>query len=114
MKNIKIVIALILVLVLSGIILNRDVIFQEGNPIKVLIAIGKLHIFDEKIVQISEKPKKYIISSKDGFQPFIDLMEGQGWEYSEQMGAGLIFEKNGIKHSSVSRMYTKYYRVIVE
>ncbi len=114
MGNNKIVIGLILVLILVGIILNKDVIFQEGNPVKMVIAIGKLHISDEKIVLISERPKKYIVRNKDGFQPFIEMMEDQGWEYSDQMGAGLIFEKKGIKHTATSRMYTRYYRVIKE
>lgn len=109
-----IVIAVILVIVLAGIIFEKDVIFQEGNPARMFVAISKLHFSGEKIVQISSIPDKYIVRNNDGYQPFIELKEKQGWKYVEQIGAGLIFEKNGIKHTCVSRMFTKYYRVIRE
>jgi hypothetical protein len=44
--------------------------------------------------------------------PFIEFMDNKGWKYVEQMGAGLLFEKEGDNHTSVSRMFTRYYRVI--
>jgi hypothetical protein len=52
--------------------------------------------------------------NKDGFKPFIELKEKEGWKYVDQLGAGLVFEKNGIKHVFVGRMFTRFYRVVKE
>lgn len=112
-KNL-IIISLIFLFLAFGVIIEKDVIFQEGNPIIMMIAISKLHITGETITKISTEPRKYLIRNKDGFEPFIELKEKEGWRFVEQLGAGLVFEKEGISHIYIGRMFTRFYRVVKE
>lgn len=107
----KALLALIILLILFG-FLERQVIFQEGNPIPVVVGIFKLSVKGQTLAQISEEPEKYLIKNKDGYGAYIEYMEAKGWKYVEQMGAGLVFEKDKERHISVSRMLTRYYIVI--
>jgi len=108
----KVLAAIIIIVILTGII-ERDVVFQEGNPVPLAFGILKLNITDQSIVKISASPDKYIIRSRDGDAPYIKFMEENGWKFVDQLGAGLVFEKNGEKHISVSRMFTRFYKVIM-
>jgi len=108
---IKVLLVIILFAVFVGVI-ERDVIFQEGNPLPVITGILRITLIEGQIAQISDEPEKYIVKKKDGYEPFIRLMKKNGWTYIEQMGAGLVFEKDGEKHISVSRMLTRFYIVI--
>ena len=113
-KKKVIIITLIFLLIAVGIVIEKDVIFQEGNPAKIMVAISRLVISGESISKISTEPDKYIMRNRDGFKPFIELKEKEGWKFVDQMGSGLVLEKNGIKHTFVGRMFTRFYRVVKE
>ena len=107
-------IILIIILIAFGVIIEKDVIFQEGNPVKMIVGISKLHINGEPIIKISSQPDKYIVRNKDGFKLFIEMKEKEGWKFVDQLGSGLVLEKNGIRDTFIDRMFTRFYRVIKE
>ena len=113
-KRKTIIVILLIILISFGVIIEKYVIFQEGNPAKMIVAISKLHITGEPIRKISSQPDKYIVRNKDGFKPFIEMKEKEGWKFVDQLGSGLVLEKNGIKHTCIGRMFTRFYRVIKE
>ncbi|MFZ7101453.1 MAG: hypothetical protein ACOWWO_02200 [Peptococcaceae bacterium] len=115
MKNkINLIIFLLILLLVLGMINAKEVILQEGNPLKMAIAITKLVICREAIAKISTEPDKYIMRNKDGFEPFLKQKAKAGWTFVEQSGAGLVLAKNGVKHIFVGRMFTRYFRIVVE
>ncbi|MHB1419384.1 MAG: hypothetical protein ACYCX4_07290 [Bacillota bacterium] len=110
-KTLKRTIGYVLIVILLLFWAESKVIFQEGNPIPLVLAISKLHLTGSSLERISNR-EMYIVRSKDGNEPYIDYMEKQGWKFVEQLGAGLVFEKHGTKIVSTSRMYSRFYMVI--
>ncbi len=51
---------------------------------------------------------KYFARTKDSF---ITEMANQGFTFTEQMGAGYLFEKDDVKYFSESRMYSSHFMV---
>lgn len=93
-------------------LIYRNVIFQEGNPIPIIKGIVKLNLTNNDVVKVSDKSERYIEKSKSGHQPFIKLMMNDGYTFNEQIGSGLIFEKGGSMVIATIKMYTRYYEVI--
>lgn len=56
----KKVILIVMILFVILAVFISPLLFQEGNPIPILIGIAKLHITDEKLVKISDNPERYI------------------------------------------------------
>jgi hypothetical protein len=76
-----------------------SVVFQERNPIPLIISAMKLHFSDSEFELLSktEKRSRYL-SESSGNSSYIVVkkyMKLKGWKFQEQMGAGLIFTKNG-------------------
>lgn len=107
----KPIIMLVSVILILGLIKISPVIFQEGNPVPILKGIVKLSTSDDKIIQISENPQRYLTKTSTGDTGLIDLMNKEGWEFVEQMGAGYIFSKAGDRLVIVSVQYTGKYRI---
>jgi len=88
---------------------------QEGNPIPYLISISQYELSNngyEKVLEttneiryISEYKKKY------PFGMAIEFMKNKGWEFKDQMGSGLIFEKNNKDITIGTRKYSKHYYI---
>lgn len=113
MRNrINTIIVSVLIVILLGIWVERKIIFQEGNPVPIMLAILNLHLTGSNLEKIAADPPKYISRSTDGNKPYIAFMEQNGWKFVEQLGAGLVFAKNGEKLVSTSRMYSRWYMVI--
>lgn len=88
------------------------VIFQEGNPMPLISSIIKLEFTDAKYVRYSSAPEKYISYTKDEegtYKVVKDFMIEKGWTFKEQMGAGLVFEKNEEIMVIETRQYTRNY-----
>jgi len=85
---------------------------QEGNPMPFLMAAMRLSGNESQVVPISGSSVRYLVPAKSGLNPFIDLMASQGWQYQEQMGAGIIFYRDGIGMTALSRMYSRFFMVI--
>ncbi|MDP1420083.1 hypothetical protein Q8G35_17200 [Peribacillus simplex] len=104
-----IMLALMFVLVF----LKRDVIFQEGNPIPLAVAITKLTFQDVEMVRVWQNPDQYIVK-QGNYEPFIKYMEDDDWKYIGENGDGLLFvNKKGSVTSAIGvRSFTKYYTLI--
>ncbi|HZK52947.1 MAG TPA: hypothetical protein VFC84_01895 [Desulfosporosinus sp.] len=89
------ILILLSVFILLGLIIVSSVLFQEGNPIPILKGIVELSSSDDKIIQISETPQRYLSKTNVGNAPLIELMDKEGWKFVEQLGAGYIFSKDG-------------------
>jgi hypothetical protein len=98
----KIAIMLVIVSVIGfGLVISSfgSVIFQERNPIPLIISAMKLHFSDSEFELLSktEKRSRYL-SESSGNSSYIVVkkyMKLKGWKFQEQMGEGLIFTKNG-------------------
>ena len=100
-------------LVLVLIFLKREVIFQEGNPIPLAVAITKLTFQDVEMVRVWQNPDQYIVK-QGNYEPIIKYMEDNSWEYIGENGDGLLFvnEKGNITIVIGVRSFTKYYTLI--
>jgi hypothetical protein len=77
-------------------------------------SIIKLEFTDAEFVQYSHAPDQYISefqSGSDRYKVVIDFMKEKGWAFEEQMGSGLIFEKDGERMVVETRQYTRNYFV---
>lgn len=89
------------------------VLFQEGNPIPLLVSILKLKTTDSNYVQFlnSEKQSMYLATNQ-GKNPLFEVkefMKSKGWKFEEQMGSGLIFLKDENEAIVLTRQYSKYF-----
>lgn len=85
---------------------------QEGNPMPFIAAAVRLHDNNNQVEQVSGNSVRYLVHAKSGLDPFIDFMATQGWQYQEQMGAGILFYRDGIGMTALSRMYSRFFMVI--
>ncbi|MGE7768866.1 hypothetical protein [Peribacillus sp. NPDC096540] len=92
MSKIFRVFIIILALISVLVFFKRDVIFQEGNPIPLAIAITKLTFQDVEMVRVWQNPDQYIVK-QGNYEPFIKYMEMEddGWRYIGENGDGLLF-----------------------
>ncbi|WP_251550538.1 hypothetical protein [Neobacillus muris] len=74
-------------------------LFQERNPIPMLISAAKLQFSNSDYVLVAktDKRRKYLSENtkNQGYKIVKEYMNTRGWDYKEQMGSGLIFTKNG-------------------
>jgi hypothetical protein len=105
------ILLLLSVTLILGFIIVSPVLFQEGNPIPILKGIVELSSADNKIIQISETPERYISKTNVGNTPLIELINKEGWEFVEQLGAALIFSKDKDRLIITSVQYTGTYIV---
>lgn len=110
------IIPLVIVFVMgSGFVMSTfgSAIFQEGNPLPILVSAIKLKFSESEYVRFSktEKRSRYISESKgkEGYIVVEDFMKSKGWFFQEQMGSGLIFTKNGEDAVVEVRQYSRHY-----
>ncbi len=122
MMRFKILVILLIVVILL-ITVNRQTLFQEGNPIPVLIGVLKVNLSDENPVEISSADSTKYIVKKDNLDSkyglisqslddYIDIMHKEDWIFKEQMGSGLVFTRDNQKQTVVTRLFTRYYIII--
>lgn len=107
----KAIFIILSVIVIFGLIKISPVLFQEGNPIPIFAGVMKLSSSEDKIVQISDTPPKYISKTRTGKSPLIGLVEKEGWKFDEQLGAGFIFSKADNRLVVTSVQYTGNYTI---
>lgn len=114
MKRFLLIVLLLFVLI-AGFIIVRfgSALSQEGNPIPILISIYKLEFSNSGYEQFSETEKRNrYISENTGesrFDVVKEFMKKKGWDFREQMGAGLVFDKSGQTIVVETRQYSKHY-----
>jgi len=110
-KALTIILISIFVIVLLFSKLNL-LYLQEGNPLPIVSAAIKLVWNNSDIEPITASPEVYLVRTTDGIDPIISLMENRGWQYKEQLGAGIVFVHNGELLTLSSRMYSGRYMII--
>lgn len=113
MKKILLVIILVFVLLIGFIGLRFGAaLTQEGNPIPIITSIIKLEILNSDYQLFSDTPSgnRYVSETESSCHDVVkNFMKEKGWDFREQMGAWLVFEKNGKITTIETRQYSKYY-----
>ncbi|MCJ7841387.1 hypothetical protein MUB24_10855 [Lederbergia sp. NSJ-179] len=97
---------------------KKDVIFQEGNPIPLAVAISKIVFQDKEIAEVKGKEEVngiygYIVKRGE-MEPYIKMMEKEGWHFVErnENSNALVFEKENTTQSVAYQYYTRWYTII--
>lgn len=64
-----------------------------------------------RLIQIHLAKKRYVSETGDQYDSVREFMKENGWNYKEQMGSGLVFEKNYEITIIETRQYSKYYYI---
>ncbi|WP_110112205.1 hypothetical protein [Bacillus sp. CGMCC 1.16541] len=86
-------------------------VFQEGNPVPVVIGLIQL-ANGNGVAQIDKKPEKYIVAAND-YMTFIEHKEKNGWAFHQQIGETFIFKKDDQERVFSSHMFTENYTVMM-
>jgi len=78
---------------------------QDENHKAILLHLPVV-IITHKAVKIDDKT--FFAANKESF---IERMKRDGFVFTEQMGAGYFFNKDGISYVSESRMYSSHFMV---
>lgn len=114
MKKFLLVILLVLIVFIGFIgIIFGSAFFQEENTTEIIASIIKLEFSNDNYVQVTDtsQGKRYVSKNKNSSQEDLikEFMERNEWKYKEQMGAGFIFEKDGVTVVVGTRLFTKNY-----
>ncbi|MCR2820407.1 hypothetical protein [Lederbergia panacisoli] len=109
------IITILIVSILSIFVFQKkDVIFQEGNPIPLAVAMSKIMFQDKEIAKV-----KGTVDEVDGIygylvkrgkmEPFIKMMEEDGWLFleSRELSNALVFEKGNVTQSVSYQYFTR-------
>ena len=114
MKKFKITTLVLLILMTSLIIFRfGSALYQERNPLPILISIMRLELFNNDFEQFDEsKTRHRYVSANLGnsqYNVIKDFMNEKGWNFKEQIGSGLAFENNGEILVVETRQFSKHY-----
>ncbi|MED4205548.1 hypothetical protein [Neobacillus mesonae] len=114
----KIIMAFIIVIIVgNGLIVTGfgSTVFQEGNPVPLLVSAVKLHFSDMEYVQFAKTEKRVrflsLNTTTNRYEVVKKWMGTKGWDFKEQMGSGLIFTKDGEDAVVEVKQYSKHYFV---
>lgn len=108
----KILLALLLLfIVLLGLLFFRfgTALTQEGNPLPILSSIFVLDFSDSEYEEFAQSR---FVSENTGemrYDVVKNLMNKNGWEFTEQMGSGLMFERDAETIVVETRQFTQHY-----
>lgn len=98
------------IIFVSLFLFNKDVIFQEGNPISILNGIVRLNDTNT-FIKIKDNPTTYLTKTNNKDNLFNYIEKQYDVEFKEQMGSGYIFEGSGKDVTISSRQYTRFYQI---
>lgn len=109
-KVVKKLIIISLVIIALVFVYNKEVIFQEGNPIPIWKSIFKLEVNDDSFYPVSNS-NMLVTKSSQKSKPIINLMSDMNYRFVEQFGSVLIFknDEQNRKVSISSKQYTRHY-----
>ncbi|AZU64962.1 hypothetical protein CHR53_13435 [Neobacillus mesonae] len=114
----KIIMAFIIVIIVgNGLIVTGfgSTVFQERNPVPLLVSAVKLHLSDMEYVQFAKTEKRVrflsLNTTTNRYEVVKKWMGTKGWDFKEQMGSGLIFTKDGEDAVVEVKQYSKHYFV---
>lgn len=117
MKRFGIILVSLLIVVAVFFFVNK--LYYPPLLMDKLSAIEKLKNTDEKIVEVSTEDDSiwYITKSENKGMSLADdnikqMIGSKGWQFKEQDGAGLFFEKDGEKLVVITEMWTTKYVLV--
>lgn len=107
-------IILFLVIVSALLVMGKDTIFKEGNPLQYvrplfLLAIGRDYAETERINAKGEQETVFLTKKSDNEALFSYIEEKYQVTYKEQLGGGYIFEGASEDRILTGRTYLKYF-----
>jgi len=87
----------------------KDVIYQEGDPLPVIKGIVQLN--SKSYAKISDNPLKFITKTNDKSELFSYIEKENNVKFTDQMGAGYIFNGPDKNVILISKHYTRFYQV---
>ncbi|MGM0845490.1 MAG: hypothetical protein ACQEUT_10970 [Bacillota bacterium] len=114
MKKFLIAVLLIFFLFIGLIALRfGSALTQEGNPVPYLVAIGQYELANNGYEGVLRTPNRirYISKFEDKYPLGMarEYMETLDWEFKEQIGSGLMFEKGGKTITIETRQFSEHY-----
>jgi len=113
LKKVLIVLLLLILLFIGFILRFGSALTQEGNPLPYIIAIIKYELSNNgyEVVLETTNETRYIskFEKKYPLGMVKEFMKTRGWEFKEQMGSGLVFEKDKETITIETRQYSKHY-----
>jgi hypothetical protein len=114
LKKVLVVVILFLVLLFGFLVLRfGSALTQEGNTISILTSIMKLELSNNKYEKISDTKNKltYVSDYKKNspYRTAEQFMKEKGWDFKEQIGSGLVFEKSGEVIVIETRQFSRHY-----
>ncbi len=100
----------ITIILLLFFLVNKDVIFQEGNPTAVLKGIIQLNDTNT-FVKIKDNPTTYVTKTNNNEDLFNYIEAQNGVKFKEHMGSGYMFEDTEKSVVLTSRQYTRFYQI---
>ena len=83
-------------------------LFQEGDPLPVIGAIVRLETSSEDIVPITTGGL-LISRAGDGVRPLTGYLAAEGWDFSDQLGSAIFFQRDDKRLDVQQRMFTRFY-----
>ncbi|GHH99026.1 hypothetical protein [Neobacillus kokaensis] len=112
----KVLMALTITIIISCVLIISgfgSAIFQEGNPVPLIVSAVKLHFSDSEYVQFAKTEKRVrflsLNTTTNRYETVKKWMGTKGWDFKEQMGSGLIFTKEGEDAVVEVRQYSRNY-----
>ncbi len=104
MRNKSLVISAVAIfLIVTSCFVSYDK-FRTFNPIKSGIAFAKILILDEDYAEVNYSPRVIITNPENSKEIFTEIIEGEGYEYVEQMGSSHFIEKDGKRECVISNI----------
>jgi len=103
---------LIIVVLIFGafFFLYSPAIFQEGNPWSQIKGIIQLNFGNTDTIKLSGSDNEYMTKNKNGEDVIKNFMKNKGYEFTERMGAGCLFNSpTGESAVATHRCYCRYY-----
>ena len=111
----QIIVGFFLVVLIAAVIINLPTLFQESNnPLVILSGIVRLILNQEDIVKLDGAPDKYIATiSGDSIDTKLSrVLEKDGWQLKDRMGAGIFFTRGTETLFGHIRMLTSWVQVV--
>lgn len=109
-KAILLIVSLVVLIVGISALVYSPVIFQEGNPWPQIRGIAQLNFTGKDMVKLSSEENKYMTKSKNGAGVIKEYMKDKGYNFTEQMGSGYLFQSStGESAVATHRYYSRFY-----
>ncbi len=109
-KAILLIASLVILIVGISALAYSPVIFQEGDPWSQIKGITQLNFTGKDMVKLSSEENRYMTKSKNGAEIIKEYMKGKGYNFTEQMGSGYLFQSStGGSAVATHKYYSRFY-----